>query len=263
MKWRIPEKFHAVDIHTHVNLLLSKDYTSLRKEEAAAMLASGDMLGVEKFCISVPYMEKSVAPEAFRRGNDIVFEAMAFSPRYIGFCFVDPNHMSESCDEIRRCVRDGGMAGVKLYHQLRIDDPALEPMLELCGELACPVLVHAAKGMRPETLSNAEHFVTAARRFPEVNFIQGHIGGGGDWEWNLRVLEDSPANLFIDTGGSVIDPGMVRRTVETLGDDRVLFATDMFMAEGIGKLLAAGLSETAQKKIFHDNAVKFLKRRTL
>ena len=263
MKWRIPEKFHAVDFHTHVNLMLGKDYTSLRKDEAAAMLESGDMLGVEKFCVSLPYMEKTVPPEAFRRGNDIMFEAMAFSPRYIGFCFVDPGHMAESCDEIRRCVRDGGMAGVKLYHQFRIDDPALAPLLELCEELSCPVLVHAVKGTYPETLSNAGHFVTAARRFPGVNFIEGHIGGGGDWEWNLRVLEDSPANLFIDTGGSVIDHGMIRRTVDTVGEDRVLFATDMFMAEGVGKLLSAGLSETVLKKIFRDNAAGLLKGRGL
>lgn len=258
MERYIPEKFHAVDVHTHINLLLGKNYTSFNRSETDAILAEGDLLGIEKFCISLPFMEKSIAPESFRRANDIVFEAMEYSPRYTGFCFVDPGYMKESCDEILRCVRDGNMAGVKLYHQFRIDDPVLEPMLKLCGQLNCPVLMHAVKGEKPATLSNAEHFVTAARRFPEVKFLQAHIGGGGDWEWNLRVLENSPANLYIDTGGSVIDTGMIRRTVEVMGSSRVLFATDMFMAEGVGKLLAAGLDEMTMKKILHDNAENIL-----
>ena len=258
--WRIHEKYHAIDIHTHVNLLLGKEYHTLRRNEAMAMLAEGDLLGVETFGISIPYMEPSVAPEDFRRANDLVLEAMKLSPRFVGFCFVDPGSMAEACDEIRRCVRDCGMAGVKLYHQFRIDDPALDPMLKLCESLECPVLMHAVKGPKPATLSNAAHFVTAARRFPGVTFIQAHIGGGGDWEWNLRVLEDSTPNHYIDTGGSVIDPGMIRRTVEVMGNRRVLFATDMFMAEGVGKILAAGLDEETLANVFHNNAARILKR---
>jgi hypothetical protein len=41
--------------------------------------------------------------------------------------------------------------------------------------------------------------------FPDTTLIQAHIGGGGDWEWNLRVLETCPTNVYIDTSGSVID----------------------------------------------------------
>ena len=50
MIWRIPEKFHAVDAHTHVNMMPGKDYNALRKAEALAMLDEGDKLGIEKFC---------------------------------------------------------------------------------------------------------------------------------------------------------------------------------------------------------------------
>ena len=258
MIWSIPEKFHAVDAHTHLNMMPGKDYNALRTEAALAMLADGDRLGIEKFCISLPYITPRVTPEEFRRGNDIVFDALKLSPRYTGFCFIDPAFMKESCDEIRRCVRDGGMAGVKLYHQFRIDDPVFEPVFKLCEELDCPVLMHAVKGEHPKNLSNASHFLTACRRFPGVRFLQGHIGGGGDWEWTLRVLEKSTPNHYIDTSGSVIDPGMIRRTVEVMGSDRVLFATDMFIPEGVGKLLAADLDDETMKKVCCENVKKLL-----
>lgn len=254
----IPEKFHAVDVHTHINITSSKNYTSLRKEEAAAMLADGDRLGIEKFCISLPYMTPSVTPEQFRCANDIILDAMKFSPRYTGFCFIDPGYTKEACDEILRCIRDGEMAGVKLYHQYRIDDPVFDPIFKLCEKLNCPVLMHAVKGSTPATLSNAEHFLTACQRFPGVRFLQGHIGGGGDWEWTLRILEKSSSNHYIDTSGSVIDPGMIKKTVEVMGDDRVLFATDMFIPEGVGKLLAAGLNDETMKKVCSENAKKLL-----
>ena len=124
MIWRIPEKFHAVDVHTHINMMPGKDYRALRTGETLAMLADGDRLGIEKFCISLPYMTPKVTPEEFRKGNDIVFEALKLSRRYTGFCFIDPGYTREACDEIRRCVRDGGMAGVNKTKS--------EPSLKLC-----------------------------------------------------------------------------------------------------------------------------------
>ena len=253
MLYRIPEKFHAVDAHTHLNFILGANYDFLDVEEARRVMECNAHYGIEKACVSMPYMKKSVTSQEVRKGNDLIFEAMKFSDHFIGFCFVDPGNPAAACDEILRCVRDGGMVGVKLYHQYRVDDPVLDPVFELCSKLNCPVLVHAVKGVNPPTLSNAEHFVTAARRFPEVKFIQAHIGGGGDWEWNLRVLENSTPNHYIDTSGSVIDVGMIRQTVEVMGADRVLFATDMFIEEGVGKLLDAGLDDAAMQKICCDN----------
>lgn len=258
MEWKIPQKYHAVDAHTHLNLMAGRDYSALRRDEAIAMLADGDRLGIEKFCISLPYMTPTVTPEQFRKGNDIIFDALALSDRYTGFCFIDPGYTKEACDEIRRCVRDGGMAGIKLYHQYRIDDPIFDPIFKLCESLDCPVLMHAVKGTQPATLSNAEHFITACSRFPGVRFLQGHIGGGGDWEWTLRVLENSLPNHYIDTSGSVIDPGMIKQTIDVMGSDRVLFATDMFIPEGVGKLLAAGLDEKTMEKVCCKNVEKFL-----
>ena len=261
MQYKIPEKFNAIDSHTHLNFILGTNYDYLDKDEVARMIECNKKFGITKAGISMPYLKKDVTPKEYQKGNNLILEALDLFDHFFGFCFVDPTDSKAACDEIRRCVRDNKMTGLKLYHQYTIDDPIFTPIFELCQELNCPVLGHAVKGPNPPTLSNAQHFCNVAKRFPGVNFIQAHIGGGGDWEWNLRVLEDSTPNHFIDTSGSVIDVGMIKKTVETMTSDRVLFATDMFVEEGVGKLLAAEFTDEEMQKICHDNIVKLISRK--
>jgi predicted TIM-barrel fold metal-dependent hydrolase len=158
------------------------------------------------------------------------------------------------------------MVGVKLYHQYLVCDPAQRPVMDRAAALGVPVLMHAGKVMdsvtraRQPRLSNAAHFVSAARMFPDTTLIQAHIGGGGDWEWNLRVLETCPPNVYIDTSGSVIDRGIVDRTISVMGVERVLFATDGSLEEGVGKVLEADLTPEERSRVFAGNARALLNR---
>ena len=97
-----------------------------------------------------------------------------------------------------------------------------------------------------------------AEQVPEARLIAGHIGGGGDWEWTIKAVRDA-GTVYFDTSGTVIDAGMVDFAVSELGVDRLLFATDMSLPEGVGKILAARLSDSARKKIFAGNAERLLK----
>ncbi|MBR4957291.1 MAG: hypothetical protein IKZ31_05990, partial [Lentisphaeria bacterium] len=61
---------------------------------------------------------------------------------------------------------------------------------------------------------------------------------------------------FIDISGSVCDAEIVRRTIDAVGIDSVLFATDMSFAEGVTKAMNSGLSEEELQKVLHDNWMK-------
>jgi predicted TIM-barrel fold metal-dependent hydrolase len=74
------------------------------------------------------------------------------------------------------------------------------------------------------------------------------------------VLETCPPNVYIDTSGSVIDRGIVNRTIATLGVDHVMFATDGSMEEGIGKVLEADLTPEERARVFAGNARSLLGR---
>ena len=251
-----------IDAHNHVKGNNGK----LDREDAEQMLEAADRLAIDRLCVSVPLTSESPTPQEFRQANDAVLEAMSFSDRFLGFCFVNPGYAREALAEVDRCVVDNGMVGVKLYHQYKICDPALRPLMERSAALGIPVLMHAGKSTDADSipeqprLSHAGHFAEAAKMFPETTLIQGHIGGGGDWEWNLRVLEERP-NTYIDTSGSVVDAGIVTKTVAALGVQRVLFATDSSYEEGVGKILDAGLAPQDEAKLFAGNFKAILAQR--
>jgi len=265
VKARACSKYKPVDFHNHVRAEEGK----LNREEARWLLDAADILGIDKVCVSLPLTTDSPTPAEFRACNDVVFEAMAFSDRFLGFCFVNPGYADESLAEMERCIVRGGMVGLKLYHQYLICDPALRPIMAYAATLGIPVLMHAGKVMdsvslrQQPRLSHAGHFLKAVEMFPETTLVQGHIGGGGDWEWNLRTLEalKPSAKYYLDTSGSVIDAGIVHKTVATLGEDRVLFATDMSFEEGVGKILDAGLSDGQLQKVFSGNFHRILSQR--
>ena len=104
---------------------------------------------------------------------------------------------------------------------------------------------------QPRT-SDAADFVALAKRYPEVMLIEGHISGGGDWEWSIRELRDTP-NVYLDTSGSNVDDRTIEMCVDMLGAERVLFATDMSMEGCIGKIISAELTDEQFEMIWWKN----------
>ena len=230
------------------------------------IIEAADALGIDQLVVSIPVVRGMPDHATVRRCNDAVIASMQQYPgRILGYCYVVPGQ-KESQDEISRCL-DAGMIGIKLYNQYKIWDPAVHPVLERAIAEAVPVLEHAGhpttREFRDEqpNISDASDFVRAATLYPECMLIEGHIGGGGDWEWSIKQLREAPS-VYLDTSGSIIDDGMVEMCVRELGADRLLFATDMTMEGGVGKILGAELTRSQREKIFCKNFQAILDRRT-
>ena len=236
---------------------------------ADEMVKSLDRYGVDKICCSRPMSTRpaEATPKEVRLRNDTILQSMKMHPeRIMGFCYVNPGFAQNAQDEIARCVADGGMAGVKMYHQYKMDDPVQYPVIERCIELGVPVLTHAGWPSAPETMERQPNIATGAQyadvapRYPEAMFICGHIGGGGDWERQLKGLRDAP-NVFLDTSGSVCDAGMVERCLRELGADRLLFGCDGSMERGLGKVADARMRTSERRNIMGGNFLGILARR--
>ena len=250
-----------IDVHNHV------------RQDNGAIIRAGDALGIDLFCCAFgtaghgDITRGNPDMETVRAANDEVMAAMKTYPdRIAGWCYLNPGHHRKSLDEMARCIRDGGMIGVKLYNQYRYNEPVLFPIVERCIEWAVPILGHAGKPCREEDrqaqprISNGEHFADLARRYPEAMLIEGHICGGGDWEWSLKAIRDVP-NVWLDTSGSVVDAGAIPRCIATLGHKRLLFGTDMSYEEGVGKILAADLTDDQREDVWWRNVRGLLDRR--
>jgi len=245
-------RYRKIDVHNHL----------FGAADARALVAAADRFDIEQTVISVPALE-GTTPAGFRENNDCVLNAVREYPgRLLGQCFVDPRYPREALAEIDRCL-DQGMIGVgELYTAVKISDPLCFPIIEKCIACRVPIMVHARADVgllrpgvataAPPTTSTPDDFVAVARRYPEAILIEAHLGGGGDWEYACKTLRAAPS-VYLETAGSVADSGMIDFAVRCLGAERILFATDMSYETGVGKVLAAELSEPQRQRIFWDN----------
>ncbi len=261
--FRDVRRYRKIDAHEHVGLGGTVD----------DQLKMADRLGIEKMVISKPVTVESrtaVTPEEFRKGNDLVLEAMKQHPdRYLGLVHINPYFPKESLEEIRRCT-DRGMAGLKVYYQVKINDPLFFPIIEKAIDLKMILLVHSHCGIgvggrltqygniQPNA-SVPEDFADAARRYPEAMFQYAHLGGGGDWEYALKTIRDFP-NIYADTSGSNNEAGIVDYACRMLGEDRLFFGTDSSYYQGVGAILSSGLNDAQRKKIFFTNFNEILRK---
>jgi uncharacterized protein len=231
------------------------------------LVASMDRFGIDKCCCSAPATSGNPAPEEVKESNDDILTAVKAHPdRILGQCYLNPGYPREALEEMHRCIEGEGMVAVKLYHQYRINEPVQFPIIEKAIETGISILMHAAhpsdpvEAARQPRVSSGEHFADVAKRYPEAMIICAHIGGGGDWEWQIKALRNAPS-IYLDTSGSVIDQGMIERCVRDLGADRLLFATDGSMARGIGKLADARITKKQKELIYSKNYQKILNKR--
>ncbi len=259
----VPRPAAAIDVHTHIGLG-TDPYPPAKVE---AYLARAAELGIAVSWISRPFTGvglATAAPEVMTLGNRLVAEEVARHPRELrGYVFAHAGHRDWSIAEMDRWLDRPGMIGVKLYHQYLFDDPILVPIVEAAARRGAVILLHQGKATDDATrasqplISDGTHIARLAARVPEARLLCGHIGGGGDWEWTVKALRASPS-VCVDTSGSVVDAGMVEFAVRALGVERVLFATDLSLEEGIGKVQGAELTEDERAAIFRGNALRLL-----
>ncbi len=249
-----------IDAHSHVWL----ENDRLNRPRLDGLIDACDRLAIDEAWISCPITRGMGDPEQVRRCNDAVLEAVRLYPtRLRGYCFVVPGYYREALAEIDRCLGEG-MIGIKLYHQYLINDPAVFPVIEKAIAEDIPVLSHAGhsagereRRQQPK-ISDGVHFADLALRYPEAKLIMGHIGGGGDYEWSLQAIAESPS-IFADTSGSVIDEGMIEYAAHLLGTERLVFGCDESEEAGVGKMLGADLTEEERDAIFWRNAMGLLR----
>jgi predicted TIM-barrel fold metal-dependent hydrolase len=256
-------KYRKINAHEHVGLGGTID----------SQLDFADRFGIEKLEISRPISAggKSLAtPDEVRDCNNTVLDAMKKHPdRYLGSFFVNPIYGKEALEEINRCVGEG-MIGLKVYNQVKINDPLFYPIIEKMIDLKMTILMHAHCGIGvggkrtkygnvQPMASVPEDFVEAATRYPEATFQYAHTGGGGDWEYACKMFRDYP-NIYVDTSGSNNEGNMIDFVLKYLGEDRMFYGSDGSYIQSIGTILSSKLTDAQKKKVFFDNYNNQLKK---
>ncbi len=256
------KKYRKIDAHEHVDLYHGGP---------EAQIDYADRLGIDKLIISKPVVTQMATPDDFKEANDHVLRAMKLFPdRILGQVTLNPQYKKESLDEIKRCT-DQGMVGIKVYYQVKINDPLFYPIIEKAIDMKMLILMHsncqlgmAGYRMKYDTHLNPntsipEDFIDVAKRYPDAILQYAHTGGGGDWEYVCKIFKDYP-NIYVDTSGSNNEANMVDFALKYLGEDRLFFGTDSSYYQGVGNILSSGLSDNQKRKVFFENYNQVLRK---
>lgn len=173
------------------------------------------------------------------------------------FLIVDPKNLP-SLEQIWR----NKIHGVKFHPSItrvQANSDAMDPFWECCKARGIPALVHCGR----DTVSHIRYVISAARKFPAVNFIGAHLGGNATEliEEALDLLGKARLdNVYLDTSAGRF-PDLIRIAVEAVGSDKILFGSDVPYADlKIGKICVelAKISDADKEAIFYTNTKNLL-----
>jgi uncharacterized protein len=252
----------VIDSHVHIGRWI----TPWRSDDATQdLIATAREAGIDRLCV-VSLGDQGYLPHPtraeLRSANNHNLEAVErFPDALFGLCYVSPEHAEFSLDEIRRCVRDGPLVGIKLWIARKASDPAVDQILDAAEDLGVYVLQHAwykTPGNLPHESSPAD-VAQMARRHPKVTIQMAHLNGAGE----RGILDVAPyPNVLIDTSGGDPEADLLEYAVQVLGAERLLFGSDApgrDFAVQSAQVAGAALSPEDRARILGGNAARLLR----
>jgi uncharacterized protein len=198
----------------------------------------------------------------YRHYNDhLAREVRKHPDRLIGFGIVDLKGDPEAAGEVPRIVEELGLMGLKFHNWLQAypaNSSTLKPVYEQASRYRLPIIFHT--GTPPYT--EPAQVVEWADEYPDVQFIIGHFGKL-IWLDAVRGAMKHP-NVYLETSGAQVSD--IEIAVELLGEDRIVFGTDLPVGGAaavkwdVDKIRSARMGEQARARIFSQNILDILAR---
>ncbi len=243
--------FEIIDIHGH----LGRFAFCVPELSAESIVKVMDRIGVGSIvCSHMQCMSSDSAS-----GNNHVLQAMRAHPgRILGYVTLWPADARANRAELGRCL-DEGFVGLKLHNASGFDytDPGYADALALAGERRLPVLLHTWG--KAEELQQAAELATS---YPGASVLMAHSGAGLN-EKGYIELACEHENIYLELAMSGSTPGLVDRLVAGAGAEKVVWGSDTYflnMAQQVGKVLGARLSEEQKRVVLSENAKRILGR---
>lgn len=205
----------AIVVDGHCHLGIGHEYRQTEDELFREM----DKYAIDR-AVLVP-VDRCIAVDN-HEGNDTVLDAVRRHPERL-YCFATANpwYGQRAVDEIKRAL-DAGARGIYIHSALQgflLCDELVYPLVKLAEARNVPMYFHTGTPAfaQPSQLSEL------AMRFPDVQFIMGHMGST---DFKLEAVNAAAVSQNITLDCSWIMPDLVQRAVATVGADRVMFSSD-------------------------------------
>lgn len=190
--------------------------------------------------------------------------------RVLAFTGLDFQDIASAEQQFARDVARGAK-GLKLHPILQkvpLESPETYTAVEAFAPFGLPILVHGGECeyylRKRDKPKNAPHLgdisglAGLVEAFPETNFIVGHAGLGRVNDVMERFA--GCGNVYVDI--SFQDPAKVTKLIETLGPERVMYASDWpwgNMSPAIQVVeKACGGDAGLERRLFSENAAELL-----
>ncbi len=232
-----------VDVHTHawtdkhITDRVREAVLSARGEWLSEFKRNLENLTWEKHYKAMGKVDKAIVfcwPNVIDVPNDeLAGYVNAHVDKVIGFASVNPFN-EQAAAEIRRCVEELGLKGIKLYpitQRFYPDDSVVYSIAEVAQELQIPILWH----LSPVFLSDAPLKYSAPKRvdelaiaFPELKMIIAHLGF--PWEIEVLAVIRKQPNVYADISGICMQHWRFYNVMVSAVDygvtDKLLFGSD-------------------------------------
>ena len=240
--------FRIFDTHTH----LGTARHSGRRYNVDEMLRDMDRHGIDRsFAIPFPVVED------YRTQHDLIGMAVAAHPDRLSgaACLYPLIEESAFRDEVRRCREQYGFVALKLqpqYHGLNPLSASSDFFFDTALDNQMAAICHTGSGL---PFSSPALLMIPARKFPKLQIVAGHCGGG------IFVHEAIVAASFcpnISLELSTLMPHHVLEVVNYVASDRLMIGSDLpeSIETETGKILTLEVPESDKRDILYETGYR-------
>lgn len=194
--------------------------------------------------------------------------------QFSAFVAVDPTVLGgdPGAAHLREMVERHGARGVKIHpvvQRFLPDDPRMHPIYQTCVDLDISVLSHSGSDRDGTGYAKPTAFEPVLRRFPDLNLVLAHLGGGA-WRETAAFAEAFPQVSFdlceiIAWTGAPNAPSLkeLAKLILDVGPQRVMLGTDFpwyDLADTANRVMDLPLLSQEQKtQMLGANAARILR----
>lgn len=250
--------FEIIDFHTHPFLDNANNFCMYKENlqmDSNIFLQDMKKAGISKFCGSVICWDKDF--EALKKCNrDALKLREIYGEQYIPGIHIHPDFVAESIEELEFASKNN----VKLIGEL-------VPYMNGWEDYSCKefssILDEAEKYNMVVSLHtmNLEQMDKMASEHKNVNFVFAHPNEKSVMLKHIDIMKRND-NVYLDVSGSGISRyGALKFLVDSVGAERVLFASDYPLVDAAGYVnivLNTAITDREKELIFSGNAKRLL-----
>ncbi len=249
---------YIIDVHAHLGYSKDFYYPSVSVESilhTMNKLNIGKILQTHTLLLCGEYSEGlNESVKAFETSHGRILSYLVFNPR-------EPE---KSLETIRDNIKEEPFIGVKIhpsFHLYPADGGDYDKIWKYASKNNTVLLTHswAISPTNPnQAYSEVRLFEKYLKKYPGVKLILGHSGGVKEGISQAVRLARTYSNVYLDIAGDVLFFGLIEFLIENVGQNRILFGSDMVWIDprvNLGRVLRARISLETKRRILGLNAL--------